>query len=214
MNLPTKITTARIVLITFTLIALGVLGIIANNNGLLVGAYVGSTPINWVYLATLIVFVIAASTDALDGYLARSRNEVTNLGKFLDPIADKMLVNSMLILLSVPCIWSSNQETIPVACVIVMIIRDLIIDAIRQIAATKNVVLAANIFGKLKTIFQMIAIPAVLLNDWPFSYFSSSWPVYVKPSMILVYLATLMSIISGVVYIVQNAYVLKEEKAK
>lgn len=214
MNLPTKITTARIVLIVLTLLALGVLAILANVNGLLVGSYVGSTGINWVYLAVLIVFVIAASTDALDGYLARGRNEVTDLGKFLDPIADKMLVNSMLILLCVPCVWSPNQETIPVACVIVMVIRDLVVDAIRQMAAKKKVVLAANIFGKLKTVFQMVAIPAVLLNDWPFSYFAASWNPYLKPSMLLVYLATAMSVVSGIIYVVQNAYVLKESNAK
>ncbi|MCR5491128.1 MAG: CDP-diacylglycerol--glycerol-3-phosphate 3-phosphatidyltransferase [Bacilli bacterium] len=209
MNIPTKITMARIVLIVAMLIGLFVCSLIPDFHA----PVLGNSGINLVYLIALIVFVIAASTDYLDGHLARKWNQVTNLGKFLDPIADKLLVNSMLIFLIFPFSFATGQVIfMPVFCVIVMIVRDLVVDAIRQIAATTGSVIAANIFGKIKTVLQMIAIPAVLLNDWPFNYFDSSWPVAVRPSMLLVYLATLASLLSGVIYLVQNFHVLKEKK--
>ena len=91
MNIPTKITTARIVLIAGLLVFLFVISLLPGY----VAPMIGNTPINWIYLSSFIVFVIAASTDYLDGYLARRWNQVTDLGKFLDPIADKLLVNSM-----------------------------------------------------------------------------------------------------------------------
>jgi CDP-diacylglycerol--glycerol-3-phosphate 3-phosphatidyltransferase len=208
MNIPTKITTARIVLIVGLLIALFVISLIPN----FAAPMVGNTPINWVSLSACIVFVIAASTDYLDGHLARKWNQVTALGKFLDPIADKLLVNSMLIFFAVPAAYLTGQNTyVPVFCVIVMIARDLVVDGLRLIAVEKNQVIAANIFGKMKTVFQMVAIPAVMLNNWPFSYFDSTWGVW-RISLVLVYLATAMSLISGIIYVVQNRKVLVEAK--
>jgi len=208
MNIPTKITTARIVLVAGLLAFLFVVSVIPGYSA----PMVGGTPINWVYLSAFIVFVIAASTDYVDGYLARRWNQVTDLGKFLDPIADKLLVNSMLIFLAVPWGFASSQTIlIPAFCVIVMIARDLVVDALRLIAVQKNQVIAANIFGKMKTVFQMVAIPAVMLNGWPFSYFDASWGPW-RISLILVYLATAMSLLSGVIYVVQNRGVLKQEK--
>ena len=207
MNIPTKITLARIVAIVGMLIALFVCSVIPG----FVSPVIGNSGINVVYLVTLVVFILASATDYLDGHLARKWNQVTNLGKFLDPIADKLLVNSMLIFLCVQPAFAPSQSTfIPVFCVIIMIVRDLVIDAIRQIAAEKGAVIAANIFGKFKTVMQMIAIPAVLLNDWPFSYFDGSWHPALRISMWLVYLATLASLLSGVIYLVQNFHILKE----
>lgn len=209
MNTPNKITFTRIVLIVSLLIALLVISLIPGY----VAPLVGNSQINWVYLAAFIVFVIAASTDALDGYLARKNHQVTDLGKFLDPVADKLLVNSMLIFLCSRWDFAPNQNTlVPVFCVIAMVVRDLVVDGIRFVAAQKNEVIAANIFGKLKTVFQMIAIPAIMLNDWPFSYFDNVWDSNWKISLILIYLATAMSLISGVIYVVQNSHVLKEKK--
>lgn len=91
-----------------------------------------------------------------------------------------------------------------------MILRDLVVDTMRFVAASKGEVVAANIFGKLKTVFQMVAIPIVLLNGFPFSYFDVSWRNYgLSIAEILIYLSTAMSVISGVIYVVQNAHVLK-----
>lgn len=213
-NLPTKITISRIVLVFALLIYLfvyAILGRFADYRS----PTIGDSPIYLVNLIAFVVFVVAASTDALDGYLARKNNQVTTLGKFLDPIADKMLVNSILVYLVFPFSFYGNPKfetlLIPIWCVILMILRDLIVDTLRFIAASKNEVIAANIFGKLKTVFQMIAIPLMLLNGWPFSYFDSSWPYYARISMIFVYIATAMSIISGIIYVKQNFHVLKEK---
>ncbi len=170
---------------------------------------VAGARINIVYLAICGVFVIASFTDFLDGYLARKNNQVTDLGKFLDPVADKLLVDGIIIFLLVQQPYAPDQIVFPLFCAIIMISRDLVVDALRFIAASKNLVLAANKFGKLKTVLQMIAIPAVLLNDWPFSYFDSSWISELRICNIIVYLATLASLLSGIIYVVQNRVVFK-----
>jgi len=207
MNLPTKLTVGRIVLAILLLVGLFTCDILCDANVLSVPML---GPINLVYLIALIIFVIASLTDMLDGYLARKNNQVTDLGKFLDPVADKILVNSVLIYLAVGH-FSEGQATIPLFCVILMIARDLIIDAFRLSAATKGAVLAANVFGKLKTIFQMVAIPMVLLNGWPFYYFDANWG-YFRICNIAVYVATAMSLLSLIIYLAQNWHILKEDK--
>ncbi len=206
MNIPTKITTARIVLVLGLLAFLLVFDFIPNYQPITFGP---NNSINLIYFIAMIVFVIASFTDTLDGYLARKWNQVTDLGKFLDPVADKLLVNSILIYL---LISRFGNMSIPVFAVIIMIARDLVVDALRFVAASKGIVLAANVFGKLKTIFQMVAIPVVLLNGWPFSYFDLSWNPYVRIANILVYLATAMSLLSGIIYVAQNFSVFKEQK--
>ena len=209
MNIPTKITTVRIVLVAVLLVFLFACSVIPSFESPLLG----NSGINLVYLIACIVFIVASLTDFLDGYLARKWNQVTDLGKFLDPIADKMLVNGLLIFLVFPWSFASNQRCfIPVFCVILMVIRDLVVDGLRFIAAKKNEVIAANIFGKLKTVSQMVAIPVVLLNGWPFSYFDSSWPAAINISSILIYIATFFSLLSGIIYVIQNRKVLKEGK--
>lgn len=206
MNIPTKITTARIVLVLGLLAFLLVFDFIPNYQPITFGP---NNSINLIYLIAMIVFVVASFTDTLDGYLARKWNQVTDLGKFLDPVADKLLVNSILIYL---LISRFGNMSIPVFAVIIMIARDLVVDALRFVAASKGIVLAANVFGKLKTIFQMVAIPVVLLNGWPFSYFDLSWNSYLRIANILVYLATAMSLLSGIIYVAQNFSVFKEQK--
>ena len=204
-NIPTKITFLRIALVVILFGGLLVLDYIP---GLEIPAY---GPINLVYLIALIIFIIASLTDFLDGYLARKWHQVTDLGKFLDPIADKLLVNCSLLYLMLPH-FNLDTLTIPLFCVILMISRDLIVDAFRFIASSKGLVLSANIFGKMKTVLQMIAIPLVFLNGWPFSYFDSSWNPLCRIATIFIYLATFMSVLSGVIYIVSNRFVLKEKK--
>ncbi len=223
-NLPTKITIARIalafalivaVIVLYFLDATGVI-CIANCSFSIGNSIDGSTvSMNYVLLIILGVFAIASFTDFLDGHIARKYNMVTDLGKFLDPIADKMLINGMMIFL---CIGFSSLSTqfemrlFPFFCVILMEIRDLIVDGLRFMAARRNIVIAANIFGKMKTVLQMVAIFVVLLNGFPFSYLDSSFPTYLKISDILCYIATFVSVLSGVIYLKDNfSKVFKED---
>ena len=212
MNLPNKITVSRIILIFVMIIAMFVLAFIPDFRV----KSIGNSGINPIYLVFTMVFIIAAFTDMLDGKIARKCNLVTDLGKFLDPIADKLLNDAMMIFLLVPQAYAWEQRrnplmlTILLICVVLMIARDLIVDALRLVAVKKNIVIAANIFGKAKTVLQMIAIPMLLLNDWPFNYFDSNWPQALQISNWFFYIATAMSIISGVIYVYQNRNVFKE----
>lgn len=209
-NLPTKITLARIALATFLIIGIIVLyfldqfnvfsiaevGNVALNDS---GAY-----INWIMIILMLVFLLASMTDFLDGYLARKNNEVTDLGKFLDPIADKMLINSMMVFLALNFVSLASHQRFAFFLVIIMVIRDLVVDGLRFMVAKKNVVIAANIFGKLKTVTQMVAIIVVFLNGFPFSYFDYNWPAYIHVSDWLCYIATFFSVLSGIIYVKQN----------
>ena len=203
MNLPTKITFSRIIIIILMIIGLSVAGVLTSNNVIDI-PNLGNTGINLIYFIVFIIFLIASFTDFLDGYLARKNNQVTSLGKFLDPVADKLLINSMIIFLCVPNTIASGQIIISVWCAIIFVARDIVVDALRFIAAQKNIVIAANIFGKLKTVFQMVAISFVLLNGWPFSYFDATWLTGLHITDFIVYAATIVSFLSGVIYIIQN----------
>ncbi len=215
MNLPNKITVSRIILIFVMIIAMFVLAFIPN----LQVVPLGNSKVNLIYLIFTVVFIIAAFTDMLDGKIARKCNMVTDLGKFLDPIADKLLNDAMMIFLLVPQAYAPEQRDNPVMltvlliCVVLMIARDLIVDALRLVAVKKNIVIAANIFGKAKTVLQMIAIPMLLLNDWPFHYLYPNCPEYLEALQVsnwFFYAATIMSIVSGVIYVYQNRAVFKE----
>ena len=214
MNLPTKITFSRIIATVILIITLFVLSLIKN----LSTPLLGNTQINVIFLAVFVFFVLASYTDHLDGKLARKNNQVTDLGKFLDPVADKLLVSSMLIFLCAPQVFAPYAREqisfIPVWCVIIMVARDTVVDALRFIAAQKGTVIAANIFGKLKTVLQMVAIGAVLLNDFPFHYMYEGWELrpYLSVTAILVYLATLTSLLSGIIYVIQNKHAFLERK--
>ena len=217
MNTPTKITVTRIIAVVLMLITLFVLSLIPGFKTI----EIANTGINLVYLIVFVLFVIACYTDHLDGYLARKNNQVTDLGKFLDPVADKLLINSLVIFLIAPSIFSPYipESCGPVVgfnmwCAIILVARDIVVDALRFIGAAKGKVIAANIFGKLKTVLEMVAIGAVLLNDFPFRYFDKGWPVGLHISDILVYLATLASLISGIIYVIQNKHVFLEKSDK
>ena len=217
MNLPTKITFTRIVMIVVMIITLFVLNVVNSINGWQTFE-LGNTGINLVFLILFIFFVIASYTDHLDGYLARKNNQVKDLGKFLDPVADKLLINSLVIFLAAPAVFvpyipgALNQVGFNVWCVIILAARDIVVDALRFIGASKGKVIAANIFGKLKTVLEMVAIGVVLLNSFPFRYFDASWPAGLHIADIFVYLATAASLISGIIYVVQNRHVFKEDK--
>ena len=211
MNLPTKITFSRIIAIVIMIVTLAILAMIPNFTS---PEMIPTTKINWVYGIVFIFFLIASYTDHLDGKIARSRNMVTDLGKFLDPVADKLLINSMIVFLIAPQIsapYAVGNVTFNVWCAIIIIGRDIVVDALRFIAAQKKVVIAANIFGKLKTVLQMVAICLVLLNDFPFHYLYGNGNEWYSITNIMVYLATAVSVISGVIYVWQNRQVFKEE---
>ena len=212
MNLPTKITFSRIIATVLLIVTLFVLSLIPN----LSTPMLGNTRINLVFLIIFVFFVIASYTDHLDGKLARKNNQVTDLGKFLDPVADKLLVSSMLIFLCSPTFAPYNVEQrlfFPVWCVIIMVARDTVVDALRFIAAQKGTVIAANIFGKLKTVLQMVAIGLVLLNDFPFHYlYPNNNNPYLTVTAFIVYAATAVSFVSGVIYVYQNRNAFLREK--
>lgn len=214
MNLPTKITFSRIIAIILLIIALFVLSLVENFQTI----ELGNTGINLVFLIIFVFFLLASFTDYLDGHIARKYNMVTSLGKFLDPVADKLLINSLVIFLIAPSIFAPyipNVESVMsfnMWCAIILVARDIVVDALRFIAAQRKVVIAANIFGKMKTVFEMIAVSLVLLNGFPFNYFDKNFPKGLHITDIFVYIATLMSLISGIIYLVQNRKVFIEEK--
>lgn len=195
MNLPNKISTLRILLIP-----------------IMVVFYL--LPFAWSKLAAAIVFIVAACTDFVDGYIARSRNMVTDLGKFLDPIADKCLLLAAIILLI-----TDGTIVSPYAQIVAIIIlaRELIISAFRQVAATKNVVMAADKWGKLKTIFQDVCLAGFMILAYLHHglHFSISGPVYVLAVICyaLLVIATILTIVSALNYIIKNKQVLVQEKS-
>lgn len=207
MNLPNKLTTLRmlavIVLIFIALIPW---------NGLASGgtfmqnwmyACYSNKDLVWVRIVLFVIFVLASVTDFLDGNIARKNNIVTTYGKFMDPIADKLLVNSLFMILT--C-WG----LVPLGVLLIVICRDIIVDAIRMVMCEKNVVVAANIFGKLKTVIQMIAIPFVLIYPLIFPNFSKVFPL----DVFLCYAAAIASLLSGVIYFIQAKDVVLEGATK
>lgn len=201
MNTPNKITITRFIL-TIILIAIMVFPYNSYNINI---PYLGNTGFNVIDLVGCIIFIVASITDFIDGHLARKNNLVTDFGKFMDPLADKFLVNSSLIILAV-----QKSNLLPVLIVVLMIGRDIAVDWIKLISAKKGRTVAANIYGKLKTVFQMIAIPVIFLNGFPFNYLLKENTYII--TIILASLACLMSLISGVIYIYQNRDMIKEAK--
>lgn len=189
MNLPNKLTTTRLVLVPLLVIIY--LFPYSNFNINLPILYVFSTPLSLVDIISFVIFLVASVTDYLDGYLARKNNQVTTFGKFIDPIADKLIVNNALLLLT-------YSGEISVLVPIIMISRDTIVDAIRMVATSKNKVLSASYLGKAKTMTQMIAICILLLNNVIFNELS------IPMGQIMIIIATIISIVSGVDYLVKN----------
>ena len=203
MNLPNKITLARIFMIP-VFIAVFYCGLL--------------TP--WCYLASAVVFLIAALTDALDGHIARSRHLVTDLGKFLDPIADKVLVSSALIVLltvedTAFAVQPLGQYGLIAAGVLIALVlaRELIVSGFRIIAAGKKVVLAADKLGKIKTVSQDLAI-ALLLVSMSLLQYGLAGEIVAYIGLIVFAFSALMTVISGIHYLVKNKQVLKDDAPK
>ena len=165
-------------------------------------------------IVALAVFVLASCTDFIDGMIARKYNLVTDLGKFLDPIADKLLMMSALLLVVCDFVIYPPYGVI---IAIIIIGRELIISAFRQVAASKNFVMSADKWGKIKTIFQDIALAMLIFLALIFQYnlFSEQFVnAFQIVSYCFISVATLLTIISGINYIVKNSKVLKEDKGE
>ena len=212
MNTPNKITLARFAL-ALVMIVLFSLTFLPESASF--APELGTTGFSWIDLVSATIFVVAAVTDSVDGHMARSRNIVTDFGKFLDPLADKFLVDSSLILLSTRLDCYGNFYLFPVLTVL-FIGRDLAVDGLRMVATNKGKVLAANKFGKLKTVLQMIVIPILYLNGFPFNYLDfqgrGDFAYTNVVTNVLAAIALLASLFSAIVYFVQNKDVLKQEK--
>ncbi|WP_026895080.1 CDP-diacylglycerol--glycerol-3-phosphate 3-phosphatidyltransferase [Clostridiisalibacter paucivorans] len=137
------------------------------------------------------IFIIAALTDSLDGYIARSRNQITKFGKFMDPLADKLLVSAALVSLI-------EMDKLSSWIVFVIIAREFAITGLRVLAASEGITIAASWWGKIKTITQIVAIVALLLNNFPFSLLNFPF------DQIAVLLAVIFTILSGMDYLYKN----------
>lgn len=199
MNLPNKLTVTRIILIPFILFFMLPIAFLKIDEGwnLFVKEYG--------MMIAVVLFGIASITDTMDGQIARKRGIVTNMGKFLDPIADKLLVTSVLVALV-----QLNQITAWIA--IIVISREFIVTGIRLLAADKNVVIAASNIGKVKTVVQIIAIVVIMLNIQIATTFNT-WEgldYLQKFSDLVMFLAVILTLISGYDYLKKNLQFIKE----
>ena len=195
MNLPNKITMARIIL---SIMLLVMLLLPWYQFGVEFPIYqVANISVNIKYIIAGVIFLIASTSDFLDGYIARKYNMVTDLGKMLDAIADKILVNTVLILLA-------TSGFIHPIITVVIVSRDTIVDIIKMVAGSKGNVIGASILGKIKTILMMCGITLTLFYNLPFEL------INIKVSNILLTLACIMSVISAVQYYNLNKKYIKE----
>jgi len=169
MNLPNKLTIARIVMIPIFVVVL----------------------LLKYYYAAAGIFVLASVTDFLDGYIARKYNMITNFGKLMDPLADKLLVTSALV-----CLVELGD--IPSWMVIIILSREFTISILRAVAAAEGKVIAASKWGKSKTVLQMIAVISILIQNYPFNLLNIPF------SDIALWAAVILTIISGIDYIAKN----------
>lgn len=195
MNLPNKLSCFRMVLVP--LIVVIWIFPYAQFNIAMPEFAIGIVNLSLKNILVLILFCVASFTDFLDGYIARKNNLITSFGKFIDPIADKMLVNTMMIMFA--C-----MGMVPVVPVIVMIWRDTIVDGLRMSTASKGVVVAAGMLGKIKTVSQMVTIILVLLNNLPFELLRFPMADF------MLWFSMLVSVASGFSYFMQmKEYVLE-----
>ena len=185
MNLPNKLTIFRVILIVPFII-------------LLLGGHAGWFGENTFVtdMIALAIFIIASLTDLIDGKIARKYNLITDFGKFMDPLADKLLVCSAMIALI-------EMNRIPSWVVIIIIAREFIISGFRLIASDNGVVIAASYWGKFKTTFQMLMVIVLILNV--------QMPFFQILGKILTYAALILTVVSLIDYIVKNKDVLKEQ---
>ncbi|HBW34593.1 CDP-diacylglycerol--glycerol-3-phosphate 3-phosphatidyltransferase [Desulfosporosinus sp. BICA1-9] len=185
MNLANRLTLARIVLIPVFMTVL------------LLKVPKGYTLFPHQEIVAAVIFILAAATDGLDGYIARKRNQVTNLGKFMDPLADKLLVSAALISLV-----QLGQVNAWIAWTILA--REFAVTGLRMVASVDRVVISASKLGKIKTITQVVAISALLLQDWPLSL------IGIHIGQPLLYIALFFTVISGLDYFRKSRKLLRK----
>lgn len=193
MNVPNKITLSRICLIPLFIIILSIPMDWGEWN-------IGYTTLPLTHLTAGMIFLIASLTDWLDGYYARKYNLVTNMGKFLDPLADKLLVAAAFILLV-------ELGLAPAWVIILIISREFAVTGFRLVAAGEGVVLDASNLGKLKTVSQIAAIAILLLHNFPFSFVME-----IPIDKIVLYIALLLTLWSGIEYFMKNWHVMRDSK--
>ncbi|WP_276352429.1 CDP-diacylglycerol--glycerol-3-phosphate 3-phosphatidyltransferase [Cohnella caldifontis] len=184
MNLANKITLARIFIVPIIAIVL----LVRLDLGTL---QIGEYSVSYNQIVALLLFIIAASTDGLDGYIARKRKIVTNLGKLLDPLADKLLVAAVLISLV-------EMGKLGAWVAIIIISREWAVTGLRQVALLEGTVVAASKWGKWKTAIQIAMIIVLLLNNFPFNF------IDVPLDLIAVWASVLITVYSGIDYFVKN----------
>ena len=191
MNLPNKLTVLRILMTPLFLLALLI-------------------PFPHHLLVALILFAAASITDAIDGHIARSQNLITDFGKFLDPLADKMLTTAAFLGfiklgLGVGIVWIT----------FIVLIREFLITSLRLVSAGKGTVIAANILGKAKTVSQMCAIIFTIFGQYLLSLFENAAALEICVNVVTnvtLWISAILTVISGVVYMVQNAKFIDPEK--
>lgn len=175
MNLPNKLTVGRMIAVPF---------------------FIACYMMGW-NIPAFIIFIVASLTDMLDGKIARKYDLVTNFGKIMDPLADKILVYSAF------CLLVAADEIVPAWMLIIILAREFIIAGMRTVAAAEGTVIAAGFSGKLKTVVQMVAVPVLLLGKWP-------WPWVATVGQVLLWMALILTIYSGIEYIVKNKSVFSQ----
>ena len=198
MNLPNKLTMARIFI---SIIIIAILLFPFDSMGITTTKFFinESLVVDIKYLIAGVLFIIGSLTDFLDGYIARKYNLITDFGKLIDAIADKMLVNSVLIILA-------STGTINAIIPVVVILRDTVVNSIKMLAASKGKVVAAIKSGKLKTACLMTGITLTLFYNLPFEL----WNLQVANILLLI--ATVLSIYSGVQYYILNKDLIFDQK--
>jgi CDP-diacylglycerol--glycerol-3-phosphate 3-phosphatidyltransferase len=188
MNLANRITLARIFLVPIIMFFLLIQVQFPNIK-------IEEFSITYNQIIAALIFIIAASTDSLDGYIARKRKLVTNLGKLLDPLADKLLVTAVLVSLV-------EMDKLDAWIAIVIISREFAVTGLRQIALLEGTVMAASSWGKAKTAVQITAIIALLINNFPFAF------LHVPFDTIATWIAAIITVYSGFDYFIKNKHVI------
>ncbi len=192
MNLANRITVARVILVPFVMIFL-----LVPTPGW--GWHVQNTWLSGGAVIATVIFIVASATDTLDGYIARKRHLITNFGKFMDPLADKLLVSTALISLVA-------LHQVPAWIAIIVIAREFAVTGLRSVASTSGTVIAASWLGKWKTVTQMIAIILLMLNNFPFVYLG--FPM----DQVMLYLSAFMTLWSGFDYFYKNRHAIRADE--
>jgi len=188
LNLANRITIARILLVPVVvfllLVRFNVWSVTINHRTTTIGELIAA-----------FVFIAIASTDALDGYIARSRKLVTNFGKFLDPLADKLLISAVLISLV-------EMQRLSAWVAIIIISREFAVTGLRLVVAAEGIVLAASQVAKWKTATQIVTVVALIINNYPFSFLDFPFDV------IMIYIMVIITVWSGIDYFIKNKHVI------